>query len=430
MNARDIIAAARIRTANRMPYLSAVLYSMRPVKRDGLDTIATDAGWRLHYDSKFVEALGMGDATHDGMAFGVAHEALHCLLDHSGRRHEREPDNWNRATDATINDMLIEAGFKMPPLPSTKGGLPGTGITSAALKLPPKLTSEENYELLNSKKGGEPEHKPGHKCGGCCGNAHDWESGDGPPKPGDKPGESGGSKPGEDTKAGAAKVEAVSEADKAILRRRVAEAIKSSTSAGSVPGALKAWAEAELAPPKVDWRKALAALVRSALADKAGAVDYTYNRPSRRYWGMRRIFGNAPIMPALRAPTPTVKGVLDVSGSMSGGPAESARAEIVGICKAMGAPVEFVSCDTKVVARARVSGKKDIAKLGDTGGGTSLTVGIKALEKTKPDIIVVLTDGYTDWPERGSTRAKVIAAITPGGRKAPDHIPSVMIEAN
>src|SRR5262249_860718 len=61
-----------------------------------------------------------------------------------------------------------------------------------------------------------------------------------------------------------------------------------------------------------DWGKALAAELRRAVADTAGAVDYSYRRPSRR----ASVAGDV-VLPALRRPVPEVAVVCDTSGSMT-----------------------------------------------------------------------------------------------------------------
>jgi hypothetical protein len=52
----------------------------------------------------------------------------------------------------------------------------------------------------------------------------------------------------------------------------------------------------------------------------------------------------------------------------------------------------------------------DVRLLG--GGGTDMRIGIAAAESSHPcpDIVVVLTDGYTPWPDR-PTRARLVVAI-------------------
>jgi predicted metal-dependent peptidase len=52
-------------------------------------------------------------------------------------------------------------------------------------------------------------------------------------------------------------------------------------------------------------------------------------------------------------------------------------------------------------------------ELDDIGGGTDLGKGIEAAYRgrPKPQIIIVLTDGGTTWPEIGPPRTKVIIGL-------------------
>jgi predicted metal-dependent peptidase len=93
--------------------------------------------------------------------------------------------------------------------------------------------------------------------------------------------------------------------------------------------------------------------------------------------------------------------VIDTSGSMGQQDLEECLGEIEGIIKASGnrIGVNVYACDADVAATQRVFSARDVKLAG--GGGTDMRVGIdKAQEgKPQPDIIIVLTDGYTPWPD-------------------------------
>jgi predicted metal-dependent peptidase len=80
-----------------------------------------------------------------------------------------------------------------------------------------------------------------------------------------------------------------------------------------------------------------------------------------------------------------------------------------------------LACDATVGATMRVRRVTDVRLVG--GGGTDMRVGIAAAESAhpRPDIVVVLTDGYTPWPER-PTRARLVVAII-GDLGAAQHLP-------
>src|SRR5690606_38416681 len=115
------------------------------------------------------------------------------------------------------------------------------------------------------------------------------------------------------------------------IRRLTAEGIRGHARArGHVPAGWRRWAEAVL-EPVVDWRQVLAGSVRRAVASASGAVDYTYQRPSRRAASQRKV-----VLPSLRRPVPTVAIVIDTSGSMSEDALGAALAEVAGVLRSIG----------------------------------------------------------------------------------------------
>ena len=196
---------------------------------------------------------------------------------------------------------------------------------------------------------------------------------------------------------------------------------------GSVPAGLAVWAGGLLAPLKVDWRRRLRAIVRSAVAVAQGADDYTMTRLSRRSVALAAAIGRAPILPGLMSPKPRVTIVWDTSGSMSGGPEQHAAAEIVGITKAMGVPVMVLAVDAKVHAARKVFSAADLKAVALGGGGTDMTLGIAEAAKHRGDVIVVLTDGLTDWPAPNEMpRQRVIACVI-GLMGVPEHLQRTLV---
>jgi predicted metal-dependent peptidase len=165
------------------------------------------------------------------------------------------------------------------------------------------------------------------------------------------------------------------------------------------------WAEERLSP-KVNWRREIAAAIRNAVAQAAGAVDYTYSKPSRRQSSNSKI-----ILPALRQPVPEVAVVVDTSGSISDDMLSQTLAEVSGVLKSCGNHgVSVLAVDADVHTAKKVFDVKQVAPIG--GGGTDMGVGIQAALKLKPrpQVVIVLTDGYTPWPET-APRAKVIVGL-------------------
>jgi predicted metal-dependent peptidase len=214
---------------------------------------------------------------------------------------------------------------------------------------------------------------------------------------------------------------AVGPADASMTRRRVAQVVRDFAdrkSRGLLPGGWQRWADQALAGPTIPWRRVLASAVRRAIAHAAGCHDYTYRRPGRRR--IPRI-----VTPAMRRPLVTVAVVVDTSGSMGQPEIDAALAEVRGVIQAAGIGsrrLVVLACDAAVGAVSRVSRVDEVHLVG--GGGTDMRVGIAAAEasRPRPDVVVVLTDGYTPWPEH-PTRARLVVAII-GNGSASEHVPA------
>ena len=230
------------------------------------------------------------------------------------------------------------------------------------------------------------------RCGSCAtGQREPWE--EGPPD---------SSSPG------------TSRTEGEMIRRDVArQIVEHSRTRGSIPGHWSRWANDRL-KPKVNWRRELATAIRHAVADVAGAVDYSYRKPSRR---QGQIGNGKVVMPSLRHPIPSVAVVVDTSGSMSDTMLSQALAEISGILKGMGQRegVHVVACDAQVHTCKKVFTPRQIQLAG--GGGTDMGEGIEAATKLRPrpQVIVVLTDGFTPWPDTAPKKTRVVVALTSDG---------------
>ncbi|MFC4005866.1 VWA-like domain-containing protein [Nonomuraea purpurea] len=363
------LLAARYRAASDRPYLASALYSLTVVPSSGVPTMAVDRHWRCYVSPAFVAATSVPE-----LAGVWIHELAHVLRDHHGRADrlpatdQRDRLRVNVAQDCEINDDLLADGLALP-----EGRVePGTfGLTTGRLF--------EEYL---------PHLPPSAVCSDCGSGAHgapgDWEiTGDGGP---------GG----------------VSTVEAEALRRHTAEAMRAHRrNRGSLPGGWQRWAE-QILEPTVDWRRVLAGAVREAVAWAAGAVDYTYHRPSRRTAALRGV-----VLPSLRRPLPVVAIVIDTSGSMGEDDLAAALAEVTGVLREVGVGgnrVTVLACDADVQTAARVTSAQQVNLAG--GGGTDMRVGIRAALALpeRPGVVIVLTDGFTPWPEAPSS-SRLIAAL-------------------
>ncbi|WP_395109849.1 VWA-like domain-containing protein [Actinomadura sp. SCN-SB] len=372
---RTKLLAARYRAATDRPYLASALYSLSVVESSGVPTMGVDRHWRCYASPEFVDATPVQE-----LAAVWIHEVSHLLRDHHGRADrlpaadQRDRTRVNIAQDCEINDDLIDDRL---PLPEGR--------------MEPRLFGLDKGKLFEQYLPGIPPQEFHLDCGsGAHGVPSPWESGDpGAPK--------------------------VSPVEAESLRRATAEAVRAHERArGTVPSGWRRWAE-EVLEPTVDWRRMLAGAVREAVAWAGGAVDYTYQRPSRRTAAMRGV-----VLPTLRRPLPRVAIVVDTSGSMGEDDLAAAMAEVTGVLREVGVRgnrVSVLACDADVHAVSRVT-KSEQVELGG-GGGTDMRVGIDRALKggDRPNVIIVLTDGYTPWPEEPVT-CRVIAALV--GTQPPD----------
>ena len=390
------LAAARLWAAAHYPYLASGIFGARVVAAPGIQTVAVDPGWRLWADPEL-----SANWTAAELGSVLVHHVCHLLREHgprAGLAGVRPDDSmtWIRSADAEINDDLVPVGLT----------LPGDPVLPRHLGCPPGQLAEQYFAASRGRTAGPGQSgataddgQPGAgelnrsdgghlDCGsGADGFGRPWESGQPAVLP---PWQA------------------------RLLQRLVAQQVLAGKEAGNVPAGLLRWAEDVLAP-KVDWRRALAAELRKAVADTVGAVDYSYRRPSRRATAV----GNV-VLPALRRPVPEVAVVCDTSGSMSDDLLAASLAEVEGLLNALGLvrSLRVLACDTAVGQARRVSSARQVELVG--GGGTDMGAGIAAAAalRPRPAVIVVLTDGYTPWPDSEPRGSRVVVGLL--GDEAPD----------
>ena len=81
--------------------------------------------------------------------------------------------------------------------------------------------------------------------------------------------------------------------------------------------------------------------------------------------------------------------------------------------------ITVLACDAQVQAVRRVSSARQVALEG--GGGTDMGAGIDAAValRPRPQLVVVLTDGYTPWPPAPPRRTKVVVGLVGDVGSAP-----------
>lgn len=394
---------ARLWAAARAPYLARALFALQPVLVEAhldedtgepvadpaLRAFPTDTRWRVHLDPGTALATPVAE-----IGWWMLHHIGHLVRHHAerapappegptplpaGGRQAARP--WNQAADAEVNDDLESMGLTTP-----------AGVVSPrGLGLPPGRLAEEYLSLIEvldaaHRRGGRPLADP-IDCGGAVDGIDDAPPGAGGPAPG------------------------LDDTERDLLELAVAREIETrSIRRATVPGGWRRWADRRL-HPAVDWRAELGALLRRGVRRAAGRVDFTYARPSRR------TAGDGIVMPAMVGPDPDVALVVDTSGSITPAILTGFLTEITEILARAAGPrrrLRVICCDRRAHGVQTVRRAEDIELVG--GGGTDQREGMSAALALhpRPDLILVLTDGQTPWPDRRPPVPVVIGLVEPG----------------
>jgi predicted metal-dependent peptidase len=355
--------AARLHATWARPYLAAALFALHPVACGRVPTMAVDRHWRCYVSPAFVAATRLEE-----LAGAWVHEVSHLLRDHHGRGDRYAKRNsltgpaerlrMNIAADLEINDDVYGDGLTAP-----------AGIAQPErLTLPRDLLMEEYLGMF--RLGRYTDGLSWLDCGsGADGAARVWDLGpDG--------------------------AHGLSDQERDAVRFRVAEGITGHP--GTAPHGWRRWAEEVFHPPQ-PWRELLGAAVRAATAGPGAGNDYTHGRPSRRATALPGV-----VLPALRRRRPRVSVLIDTSGSVSDAELGGALLEVTAIGQAIGGRRDTVtvrSCDAAAGVAYPLCRAAGIPLTG--GGGTDLREGFTAAlaARPHPDVLVVLTDGQTPWPQ-------------------------------
>ena len=363
-NARERLVSARISLLLKHSFFGNLATRLKLVNADEwCGTAATD-GQLFYYNSRFIMMLKPKE-----VEFLVAHEVLHVVYDHMGRREQRDPKIWNIADDYAVNADLKrhkigEFITTVPCLYEKKyDGKSAEEIYDDLLQNCKTISMDELIDQLID------EHLDGEEDGD---GDEDGEEIDGSGKGKGRP--------------------KMSSEERERVRQEVKQAIINA--AGSAdPGTLPAGVERLIKThtnPVMPWRELIQTNLTSCIR-----TDYSWIRPSRRGWHLDAI------MPGM---TPgqeiDVVVTLDMSGSISQKQAQDFLGEIGGMMNSFDGYKVHVFCFDTEVYNPKDFHSDNMDSIDEYvpegGGGTDFDCIFTYLREhaIDPKRLIVFTDGY------------------------------------
>jgi predicted metal-dependent peptidase len=367
----DRIIIARVGLLLRHPFFGNMATRLRIQAADEWCPTAAVDGRNLYFNTQFFNAMNNKE-----IEFVIAHEILHCVFDHLGRRDDRDPKLYNIAADYIVNNLLLRDRIgENPSIVDCFQDFKYEG-----------WTSEEVYDDLfeEAKKNGEEYLK---QLGEMLDEHLDME-GDG-----DEEGDSKGE--GKSKGKGRPKY---SKDEMDQIRDEIKEAMiqaSQTAGAGNTPAGVQRLIK-QLTEPKMNWRELLRQQIQSTIKS-----DYTFARPNRKGWH------TGAILPGMNfQDTIDLCICIDMSGSIGNDQGKDFLGEIQGIMdEYQDYRIKLWCFDTSVYNEQDFSadGGKDLLDyeiLG--GGGTDFMVNWQYMKEhdIQPKKFIMFTDGYA-WDSWG-----------------------------
>jgi predicted metal-dependent peptidase len=370
----DRIVVARVGLLLRHPFFGNMATRLRILAADDwLPTAAVD-GRNLYFNTQFFNAMNNKE-----IEFVVAHEILHMVFDHLGRRDYRNPMLYNIAADYIVNNTLVRDRI---------GTTPSIVDCFQDFKYE-GWTSEEVYDELfkeAEKNGQEFLEQLGEML-----DEHLDDDGD------------GGSEEGEEGQDG--KGNNVSKSRPKYSKeeiKKIKDEIKESminaaqaAGAGNTPAGVQRMIK-ELTEPKMNWRELLRQQIQSTIKS-----DYTFSRPNRKGWH------TGAVLPGMNfAETIDICIALDMSGSIGNAQAADFLGEVKGIMdEYKDYNIKIWCFDTEVYNEDDFTADdgRDLTEYEiHGGGGTDFMVNWRYMRENdiQPKKFLMFTDGYA-WDSWG-----------------------------
>ena len=354
------LITARVGLLLKHPFFGNLATRMKLVDAsEWCGTLATD-GRTFYYNNGFVHKLTPKEAE-----FGFAHEVLHNVFDHMGRRDSRDPTLSNIAADYAANQILKDERI---------------GVVPSFIK----IFQDDKYRGMSYEQIYDILYEKAEKIDmGSLGELLDEHlDGDGD---GDSDGDEDGNKDGKGRPR-------LTEEEKKQIRDEMKEAVMAaaqSAGAGRVPAGIRRMIT-DFTEPKMDWRQILRMNIQSIFKS-----NFSFARPNRKSQHC------GAILPGMmNEETIDVSVAIDMSGSISDVMAKDFISEVKGIMdEYRDFKLDLWCFDTEVYNYARFSGDNadDIMSYEvKGGGGTDFDANYEFMkrEDINPKRFIMFTDGY------------------------------------
>ena len=386
----DKLITARVGLLLRHPFFGNMATRMKMIDAsDWCSTLATD-GRNFYFNYGFVNKL-----TPKECEFGFAHEVLHNVFDHMGRREGRDPQLSNIAADYAANQILKDEKIGVVP-------------NFIQIFQDDKYRSKSYEEIYNELY--EKAEKIDISSLGELLDEHmdDSDEGDGD---------------GDGDQDGTGKRPKLTAEEKKAIRDEIKEAMVAaaqSAGAGKLPAGIARLIK-DFTEPKMDWRQLLRMNIQSILKS-----NFSFSRPNRKSQHC------GAILPGMmNEETIDVSVAIDMSGSISDKMAKDFLSEVKGI---MDEYVDFkldLWCfDTSVYNYAKFTADtadEIMAYEVKGGGGTDFEANWEFMKENdiQPKRFIMFTDGYPcgSWGDEDYCETLFIvhgndAIISPFGQTA------------
>lgn len=357
------LVTARIGLLLRHPFFGNLATRLKLVDAtDWLPTLATD-GRNFYYNNDFVNRC-----TPKNAEFGFAHEVLHNVFDHMGRRDGRDPTLSNIAADYATNQILKDDRIGEVPewiqifQDNKYRGWSFEQIYNDIYEKAEKIDINQLGELLDEHLDGEGQDGEG-------------EEGDGKNK---RP--------------------KLTPEEKKAIRDEIKEAMVAaaqSAGAGKVPSAVARMIK-NFTEPKMDWRQILRMNIQSIIKS-----NFSFTRPNRKSQH------SGAILPGMmNEETIDVCVSFDMSGSITNEMGKEMISEVKGIMEEYkDFKLKLWCFDTNVYNYAEFTGDNadDLMSYElKGGGGTDFTCNWQYMKDhdIQPKRFIMFTDGYP-WDSWG-----------------------------